>query len=452
MKLSRLLIAAVLLAGLSVAYYYAGKHEPADTTKKPAVEPTVKILALSEDNIVGLELRKSAGDPVVLKKNDAGKWSITAPQPLAAEQSAVTSITSAASTLTAERVVDENNTDWAPYGLAPAEVELIMSMKDGKNVKLMLGKNTPTGSAAYARVEGDSKLYTTSGTNKTILDKTWKDLRDKRLMTFESDKISRVELNAKKGAIEFGRVNASEWQILKPKPMRADGLQVEELVRKLKDATMDATISDEDAKKSATTFASAQPVATAKVTDAGGTQTLEVRKAKDDYYAKSSVVEGVHKVSKELGSGLDKSLDDFRNKKLFDFGFNEPSRVEFRDGGNTSVYEKSGDKWTSAGKTMDSSTVQAFIDKIRDLQGSKFVESGFTTAQVELTVVSNEGKRTEKVQFSPAKSGDFIAKRDSEQSLYQVDAGVIQDLRTAASGVKEPPPPAAPEAPAVKKK
>jgi hypothetical protein len=134
---------------------------------------------------------------------------------------------------------------------------------------------------------------------------------------------------------------------------------------------MDATISDEDAKKSATTFASAQPVATAKVTDAGGTQTLEVRKAKDDYYAKSSVVEGVHKVSKELGSGLDKSLDDFRNKKLFDFGFNEPSRVEFRDGGNTSVYEKSGDKWTSAGKTMDSSTVQAFIDKIRDLQGSK---------------------------------------------------------------------------------
>jgi hypothetical protein len=79
---------------------------------------------------------------------------------LAAEQSAVTSITSAASTLTAERVVDENNTDWAPYGLAPAEVELIMSMKDGKNVKLMLGKSTPTGSAAYARVEGDSKLYT----------------------------------------------------------------------------------------------------------------------------------------------------------------------------------------------------------------------------------------------------------------------------------------------------
>ncbi len=445
MKLSRLLIAAVLLAGLSVAYYFAGKKEPTDDSKKPPVDAPVKILALSEESMTGLELRKTGGDPVVLKKNDAGKWTMTAPQALTADQTAVSSITSAASTLTAERVVDDNNTDWGPYGLAPGEIELTVSMKDGKNVKLMIGKNTPTGNAAYVRVEGDPKLYTTSSSNKTTLDKTWKDLRDKRLMTFDSEKISRVELNAKKGAVEFGRVNQSEWQILKPSPMRADGLQVEELVRKLKDATMDVSVTDEDAKKATATFASATPVATAKVTDAGGTQTLEVRKAKDDYYAKSSVVEGVHKVSKELGSGLDKSLDDFRNKKLLDFGFSEPSRVEFRDGGNASVYEKTGDKWMSAGKTLEPSTVQAFIDRIRDLQGSKFVESGFTTAQVELTVISNDGKRTERVQLSPVKSGDFIARRDGEKSLYQVDAGVMQDLRTAASGVKEAPPPAAPD-------
>lgn len=446
MNLSRLLIAAVLLAGLSVGYYFSNKKDPAAAnTKKPPVEAPPKILMLSEENMTGLEVRKADAAPVVFKKSDTGKWSMTAPQALNADQTAVNSITATASTLTAERIVDENNTDWAPYGLEPGDIVVIMSMKDGKTVKLIIGKNTPTGNFAYARVAGDSKLYTTSATNKTIFDKTWKDLRDKRLMTFESEKISRVELAAKKGAIEFGRVNQSEWQILKPKPMRADGLQVEELVRKLRDATMDVSVADEDAKKAVATFASATPVATAKVTDAGGTQQLEVRKAKDDYYAKSSIVEGVHKVSKELGSGLDKSLDDFRNKKLFDFGFSEPSRVEFKDGGNTSVYEKSGSIWTSAGKSMDPATLQAFIDKIRDLQGSKFVESGFTTAQVELTVVSNDGKRTEKVQFSAAKSGDFIAKRDSEQSQYQVDAGVIQDLRAAATGIKEAAPPAAPE-------
>src|SRR6266404_156326 len=98
MKLSRLLIAAVLLAGLSVAYYFAGKKEPTDDSKKPPVDAPVKILALSEESMTGLELRKTGGDPVVLKKNDAGKWTMTAPQALAADQTAVSSITSAAST------------------------------------------------------------------------------------------------------------------------------------------------------------------------------------------------------------------------------------------------------------------------------------------------------------------------------------------------------------------
>ena len=124
-----------------------------------------------------------------------------------------------------------------------------------------------------------------------------KDLRDKRLMTFDQDKISRVELTAKHQTIEFGRIGPNEWQILKPKPMRADGFQVEDLVRKISGANMDTTASDEDLKKAAEAFASGTPVAIAKVTDATGTQTLEVRKSKDVYYAKSSVVEGVHKVA-----------------------------------------------------------------------------------------------------------------------------------------------------------
>src|SRR5258708_8420655 len=247
MKLSRLLIAAVVLAGLSVAYYYAGKKVPATETKPPADAPP-KILALNEDNITGIEIRHAGGEPTILKKNDARRWEITAPQKLAGDQTAISSISSTASTLGSERVVDEHNADWAPYGLAPGEIEITLSMKDGKNVKLMIGKNTPTGSAVYARVDGDPKLYTTTSSNKNIFDKTWKDLRNKSLITFDSDKISRVELNAKKGAIEFGRVNQNEWQILKPKPMRADGLQGEELVRKIKDASMDAGISDEDRK------------------------------------------------------------------------------------------------------------------------------------------------------------------------------------------------------------
>ena len=50
----------------------------------------------------------------------------------------------------------------------------------------------------------------------------------------------------------------------------------------------------------------------------------------DTYYAKSSVVEGIYKISPDLGQALDKGLEDFRNKKLFDFG--DPNKVELHIG------------------------------------------------------------------------------------------------------------------------
>jgi hypothetical protein len=239
---------------------------------------------------------------------------------------------------------------------------------------------------------------------------------------------------AKAADIEFGRDKES-WQILKPKPLRADGLQVEELVRKVKDAKMDTSVSDEDAKKAAAAFASGTPVATVKVTDASGTQELQVRKNKDDYYAKSNAVEGVFKVASDLGTGLDKTVDDFRNKKLFDFGFTDPNKIEMQDVSKSYAFSKSGEDWTSSGKKMDVTSVQAFLDKLRDLSASKFVDTGFTTPAITLTVTSNDGKRVEKVLI--AKAGDkYIAKRDNEPALYELDSKTVDDLEKSAGDVK----------------
>ncbi len=437
MSPARLLIAAVLLGGLAIGVWFSNKSEAAKA-KEPPKDAAPKILALTEADITGIDIQKKDGDATVLKK-DNDKWSITAPKPLGADQSSVATLTSTVTNLTADRMVDDHPSDLASYGLQPPLEKVTFTMKDGKTHELLIGDDTPTGSDVYAMVAGDPKLYTMSSFNKTSLDKSAKDLRDKRLMNFDQEKVSRVVLTAKKETIEFGRINQNEWQILKPKPLRADGFQVDDLVRKLSGANMDPTVSDEDAKKAAAAFASGTPVAIAQVTDPAGTQTLEVRKNKDDYYAKSSVVEGVFKVPKDLGDGVDKSLDDFRNKKLFDFGFNDPNKIEFTDGGKTATYEKSGDKWVSGGKPMDSTSVQALIDKLRDLSATKFVDTGFTTRAIELTVVSNDGKRTEKVQI--AQAGDhYIARREGEPSLYEIDAQPINDLREAASGVKPAPP------------
>jgi hypothetical protein len=211
---------------------------------------------------------------------------------------------------------------------------------------------------------------------------------------------------------------------------------VDELVRALTDAKMELGALD-DPKKNASLFSTAVPVASAKVTAESGTQELQVRKNKDDYYAKSSVVEGVYKVPSTLGQALDKNLDDFRNKKLFDLGSDDPNKIEIRDGSKTYFLTRSGeDWWSGSAKKMDAGTVQELIDKLRDLSASKFVDSGFTAAApIDLTVTSNDGKRIEKVAISKV-SDNYIAKRENDAALYQIDSKTVDDLRKSADDLK----------------
>jgi hypothetical protein len=437
MRFRGLLVAVVVLAALGVGLYFSNKEKAAEAAK-PSTDLPPKILTLSEANVTKVDVKKKAGDETVVERA-GGKWQMTAPKPYPADQDATNQLVTAASNISGDRVVEDKASNLSAYGLNSPNIEVDITSKGGKVSKLKIGDDTPTNSGSYAMLEGDPRVFTVASFVKTGVDKSANDLRDKRLLSFDQDKLSRVELIAKKQDIEFGR-DKDHWQIVKPKPLRADSLQVDEMLRKLKDAKMDLTLSDDDAKKAAATFASGMPVATVKLTDSSGTQQIEVRKNKDDYYAKSSVVAGVFKATPELGMGLDKSLDDFRNKKLFDFGFSDPGKIDMHANGKTFAFQKGGDDWFWSGKKMDSVSVQSFLDKLRDLSASKFVDAGTLGAPaIDITVVSNSGKLTEKVLI--AKQGtDYVAQRENEPALYGLDAKTVNDLSQAASDVKPAPP------------
>jgi hypothetical protein len=419
-----------------VGLYFSNKEKAAEAAKPPADAPP-KILSLIENDITKVALKKKGSDEIDLSKTNE-KWQITSPKPYTADQDAAHQLVTAVANVNADRVVEDKASNLSAYGLNAPSLEVDITGKAGKVSKLLIGDDTPTNSGSYAMLEGDPRVFTVASFVKTGVDKPLNDLRDKRLLTFDQDKVSRVELLAKKQDVEFGR-DKDHWQIVKPKPLRADGLQVDELMRKLKDAKMDLTLSDEDAKKAATAFASGMPVATVKITDPSGTQQIEVRKSKDDYYAKSSIVPGVFKSTAELGMAVDKSVDDFRNKKLFDFGFNDPSKIEMHSSGKFFGFQKGGDDWFSNGKKMDATSVQSFLDKLRDLSAAKFIDTGsLGTPTINITVVSMDGKTTEKLLI--AKQGaDYIAQRENEPALYGLDTKTVDDLTQAASDVKPAP-------------
>jgi hypothetical protein len=444
MKSWGLLAAAIVLAALSGALYWSNHRKAKETEASPAIETAPKVLSLNAVDFVSLKIAKKGAEDLALSKNDAGKWQITAPKPFAADQGEVTSLLSTFSALGSDRLVEDKASDLSPYGLAQPSLEISATDKNKKKVELKIGDDTPAGSGSYAAVAGDPRVFIIASYNKNSLDKGVNDLRDKRLLNFDSDKVSRVELTAKKQTIEFGR-DKDRWQILNPKPFRAEQFAVDDLVRSLHDAKMELSATD-DEKKFQAAFNSGTVIATARVTDVSGTQSLEIRKAKDDYYAKSSAVAGIYKILASVGNSADRSLDDFRNKKLFDFGFTDPDKIEMHDGSKSYVVTHSGSDWLSDGKKMDETTVSPLVGAIRDLSASKFVDGGFTSAAMDITVTSDSGKRVEKVLIS--KDGDhYVAKRENEPALYEIPPSSYTDLQNSAAGMKPAPPP-----PAAKKK
>jgi hypothetical protein len=425
-----LLIAAILLAGLSGLVYWSKKHK-AEEAAKPTGDVAPKVLSLDEKQVDDITIQKTGSDPIEISRI-GDRWEIVNPEPSPADQDTVNTIVSTAANLTSERLIDDKPNSLEAFGLTQPVTQITIHLKSGKSSTLDLGAETPTHGGTYAKLAGESKVYSIASFSKSNIDKSLNDIRDKRLVTFDRDKLSRVQVEAKGQTMEFGKNVQGEWQILKPEPLRADALQVDDLVRKLSEARIKADLG----KVNEGTFNSAPKVATLQVTDNGGTQTVEVRQDKDKKtYAKSSVVTGIYQVDADLAATLTKSLTDYRSKKLFDFGFSDLSEVSTE----TATYKKSGEKWFYNGLEMDNSSMMNFIDKLRDLTATGFDTKAAGRKIFEATAITQDKKRKEQVTITREGDNTF-AQREGEPAIYKLDAGAADALVQAAKDIKPAPP------------
>lgn len=431
MRPKGLLIATAVLAVLAAAVWWSNRQKK-DEPESPA-QP--KLLSLKQDEITKIEILRRGGETTRIEKGSDGAWRITAPEPLAADRSAIDSLVSSAAVLNADKVVEEKPQDLAVFGLKEPQARVVITLKDGKTRTVLLGDDAPVGGGGYAQADGDPRVYLLTSWVKGGLDKLAVDLRDKRILTFDRDKIVRVELARKKEALEFSKNAQGAWVISRPQMYRADSWSVDDYVRRLQDLKLDPLLTSDQKADLEKQFRAGETLVTVTVTDAGGAQKLELRKYKEKYYARSSAVEGFHLVQEFDAKALDKGLDDFRNKKLFDFGFDDPSKIEYRGQNRQLTLSKSGEKWSDGGKPVDAVGVQTLIDRLRELSAASFPASGFTQPVIEVTLTA---KGTEKVLIS--KSGDkYIARRDGEPALYEIASSSVEDLEKAAADVKEAP-------------
>lgn len=430
MKYGRILLSAAVLIILAGILYWSQNRPPSSANVTSSAEAPLSLVNFGSNAITSLTILKRNAPTIALEKQ-ANQWRITQPAPLPADQDAVASLVAGASVVTADRLVEDKARDLKLFGLSQPSITVEIGAK-GKRLELEFGDDTPTGGDVYAMLDGAPKIFAVASYVKSGFNKSLNDLRDKRLITLDPAKVDRVVFSKKSQTMEFSH-SKDGWVISQPTGLRADSDAVDDFVHTIAGATMnlDQAAPADMAEK----FARAHEIGTVTLSADKTEQTVDVRQYGDRFYAKSSVVDGVYQVDSSLGQALEKNLDDFRNKKLFEFGFEEPDSIEVQNKANTSLFTRKAAAWWSNGKKVDTSGVELLVSKLRDLTATGFTRSPNARFDTGLIVSSNQGKESETVQI--AKAGkDYVARRDHESSLYALSASVVDDILNTAGAIK----------------
>ena len=447
MKPMRLLIAAGILAALGGLVYWSEENPPvSDDEKTPVVD-------LETDDIRALTVERPGHDTIMVVRGEDGEWKFAPPLTMPVNESSVNLLLNNLTPMNSDRVVEEEVADWRPYGvegdawLLRVDVTAKKEDEEEKTYRVIFGNDTPTGSGVFARLDGDPRLFTVFNYIKSGFEKEIFDLREKKLLKVDQDKISRVTVDVGRRSIEFGKSGDADWQILKPKPLRADNFSVGDLARSTYNAEMVSVLEEGEPTGK---YSFRRPFATVEVVDEAGAHTLTIAKDADDkYYAKSSDLDGVYEVSSTLPEALDKPLEDFRNKKLFDFGFVDPEAVQLRDGDTHLTIAKQEDKWiltSGEDRELDAEKVQTLLDALRGLSAKEFTSDdpadqakfGLDAPTIEAEVVQASDGGTEQVVITDPSADQVYGAIPGQDSTYELEKGDIEELRTSISDLAKP--------------
>lgn len=253
----------ILAAGTALYAYYAlfvGGQERVE-----AEEAAKQIVSLDQDEIreITIVRHESALNETTtlraVKQEDA--WKLEEPLQASGDSSTWDSIARAvaeAKHVSRFPLEELASADLGQFGLAtPDLVVSVAGIGGASAATLAIGKKNPVrgegpggpggqpaGSQVYARLDRDEAVLTMAESVKNTVDKKLFDLRDKRIVTFETDKVQRVEVGEGESKYRLDRVNGDRWQISQPFEAQADGSGIRGFVSKVGNARIKQFIDE----------------------------------------------------------------------------------------------------------------------------------------------------------------------------------------------------------------
>ena len=434
-------IALVVVLGGLFAYIYFVTWKQPEGGDASAKKQEKVFAGLQSDKIEEIRVNSESGDSTVLKKDKDG-WKIAQPIVTPAQESEASGIANALSQLDIARVIDENPTSLADYGLGAPRVEVQFKASGDKDFrKLFIGQKTPTGTNLFAKRNDDKRVFTIPSFQEQTFNRSTFDLRDKTAIKFDRDKVDHVETTADNRTVELAKADG-DWKLLKPMQAPADSGAVEGLIGKVQSAQMKSIVTDSVAPADLKKYGLDKPSAsiTLSLGSAKASLLLGGKSGDGSLYAKDTSKPLVMTLDATLVDDLKKGAGDYRRKDLFAFRAYDATRIELTRAGQTVAFDKikgakpeDEDKWrrTGAKADADKEKMSVFLAKLESLRAMSFVDSTAKTGldSPALTVYAkfDEGKKEERVTFGKSGS-DVYASRPGEPGAAKVNPAEFDEV------------------------
>jgi hypothetical protein len=392
------LLMLVVAAGLGAYIYFVEmKRDPAGEVVTNSHD---KVFTIAPGTIEDVAITSAPAETARLVRKDT-TWSLVAPEPAEADTIAVSTVISALEALERVKVIDENPTALAQFGLEPPRIRIVFKVAGEPAAKtLLVGNKTPTGGDLYAKLDGAPAVFLIGGFLDDTLNKKPFDLREKSVLKFAQDGVDAITVTQGTTPVSLAKTGDG-WRLTAPLATKADGAAVDALVSRLFQAKM-TDLSAQDGTARLKEFGLDKPKVVVTVGAGSSKAELAVGSNKDEtnVYARDLSRPMVFTVEKTLMDELVKKADDYRLKDVFAFRSFTAHGLDISAGGQTHTFakkkgagENATETWSQtapAATSVDDTKFNDLLMTISNLRAESFVAKALTGGEA-ITVTARFG-------------------------------------------------------------
>lgn len=406
------------------------------------------LLAFDRRNVTGLDL-DVAGDRIGLVTEEPGAWRMVTPKPYKADADLIGEFL--------EKLDQAKVREFLPAGAAvaaygldrPARATLWLGKdKERSSRSLLFGKLDPEKKGVYVMRDGEPGVLLAPDELWTALPKTVGALRDKVVVAYAADKLTKVELAHARGAVTLEK-NGTGWKLTAPEVLRADSGAVNAVLWRLRDLRASGFLAD-GADEIARHVG--PPDVTVKLWEEGAKEPKTVllkasRETRGGRPAAVAAVEGrgpVMLVDGKAIEDLSRTALDLRDKSIFPaFEASDVKRAQVTVAGQRVAVERKGEsEWRllepSRGAAKDAKVTNLILalkalrwKEIASAAGGEAGRFGLDQPEVVVTFAKADGAEIATLEVGKREGDLTYVRLRGTPAVYAVDSRSLEDLRKA---------------------